>query len=194
MGSDPVQLVPYEEYLARERASATKHEFIDGSVYARAGGSPEHARLQVRVSAALSAALGKRPCAVFSSDLRVHIAQTRRSTYPDVTVVCGPLERAKDDPDAVTNPTVIIEVLSDGTERSDRGEKFAHYRRLSSLREYVLVAQDQPLVEVFRREPQGWVLTEFGPGQTLRLTSLDVSLEVDELYFDPTNINSPTNP
>jgi len=178
-------LLTYAEYLAQEAASQSKHEFLRGDVWAMSGGTPEHSRLAVNAGALLRAALQKRPCVVYNSDLRIRIQSTDRSTYPDLSVVCGKDEHASDDPDAITNPIVIVEVLSPSTERSDRGEKFAHYQRLVSLQEYVLVAQDAPRVEVFRRQGSSWLLTIFEAGTSLTLTSIGASFSVDELYADP---------
>ncbi len=178
-------LLTYAEYLAQEAASQSKHEFLRGDVWAMSGGTPEHGRLAVRAGALLTSALQKRPCVVYSSDVRIRIQTTDRSTYPDLSVVCGKDEHASDDPDAITNPIVIVEVLSPSTERSDRGEKFAHYQRLASLQEYVLVAQDAPRVEVFRRQGSSWLLTIFEAGTSLTLTSIGATFSVDELYADP---------
>jgi len=175
----------YAQYLELERSSETKHEYLRGEVFAMAGGTPEHSRLAANVIGELRAALRGRPCAVFTSDARVRIEETDRATYPDVTVVCGRLESAADDPDAITNPVVIVEILSDATEADDRGEKFAHYRRLASLREYVPVSQRARRLEVYRRRDERWLLDEAGLGQTLRLESVDVALSVDEVYRDP---------
>ena len=150
-----------------------------------AGGSPEHARLAANVIGKLRAALRGRPCAMFTSDARVRIEATDRATYPDVTVVCGRLEHAPEDPHSITNPVVIVEVLSDATEADDRGEKFTHYRRLVSLREYLLVSQRARRLEVYRRRDDRWLLDEAGAGETLRLDSIDVALSVDEIYRDP---------
>lgn len=185
----------YAEYLAFEETSEQKHEFIDGLVLAREGGSAphahaaessiEHARLAARITTALSIALAGRPCNVFGSDARVRISATERATYPDVSVVCGPVVRASDDSQALTNPVVIVEVLSPTTEQSDRGEKFRHYRRLESLREYVLVAQDEPRIEVFRREGDVWTFREHGPGERVMLASIEAVLDVDAIYADP---------
>lgn len=175
----------YAEYLELERTSEVKHEFIGGEVHQMAGGTPEHGRLTAAASGLLFAALQGKPCVVLSSDVRVKIAETGRATYPDVTVVCGPLEPASDDPDAVVNPALIVEVLSPATEASDRGDKFAHYRRLASLKEYVLVAQGRAHVEVFRREGDLWTLREHGPGGRIELESVGVELEVDALYANP---------
>ena len=181
--------VSYGEYLTLERRSDVKHEYVNGRIYAMAGGTPEHGRLTMSIGRLLGAALEGRPCAVFSSDVRVRVAATGRSTYPDLSVVCGRLERAADDPDAIINPVVLVEVLSASTEAADRGDKFAHYRRLPSLEEYALIAQDTPRVEVFRRQrdEQGetWIMSEFGPGQTVHLASLGVDFTLDELYHDP---------
>src|SRR5207249_4765417 len=116
------------------------------------GGTPEHGRLALAVSGELRALLRGRPCTLYSSDVRVRIEATGRSTYPDFSVVCGKRLTAKDDKDAITNPIVIVGVLSDTTEASDRGEKFSHYRQLASLKEYVLVSQKDPHIEVFRRD------------------------------------------
>lgn len=178
-------LLTYAEYLAQESKSELKHEFLRGDVWAMSGGTPEHGRLAVRAGSLLTSALQKRPCVVYSSDVRVRVQATDRSTYPDLSVVCGKDEHASDDPDAITNPIVIVEVLSPSTERSDRGEKFAHYQRLSSLQEYVLVAQDTARVEVFRRQGPSWLLTIFEAGASVTLTSIGATFSVDELYADP---------
>lgn len=175
----------YAAYLEAERGAETRHEYLRGEVYAMAGGSPEHARLAAAVSGELRAALRGKPCAVFSSDLRVRIEETDRTTYPDVTVVCGERRASAVDPDALTNPTLIVEILSDSTEGDDRGEKFAHYRRIASLQEYVLVSQRARRVEVFRRTAEGWTLHEAGPSERLRLASIEATLSVDDLYRDP---------
>jgi Uma2 family endonuclease len=185
MAGGPAPLTSYADYLAFERTAPTKHEYVAGLVLAMAGGSPEHARLAGSLARLLGNAIEGRPCAVFSSDLRVRIPATNRSTYPDLTVVCGHRETAPDDHEAIVNPTVLVEVLSDSTEADDRGEKFAHYRRLSSLQEYVLVAQKAQRIEVYRREGDRWVLSEHGPGTVVELASIGARIPVDEVYRDP---------
>jgi len=175
----------YAEYLELERSSDIKHEYLRGEVIALAGGTPEHSRLAANVIGELRTALSGRPCVVFTSDARVRIEATDRATYPDVTVVCERLEHAADDRDTITNPVVIVEMLSDQTEADDRGEKFAHYRRLASLREYVLVSQRTTRIEVYRRQGLAWVFSEAAAGQALALESLGVTLSVDEIYRDP---------
>lgn len=185
MAGEPAPLTSYADYLAFERTAPTKHEYVAGMVLAMAGGSPEHARLAGSLARLLGNAIVGRPCAVFSSDLRVRIPATNRSTYPDLTVVCGRRETAPDDAEAIVNPTVLIEVLSDSTEADDRGEKFAHYRRLASLQEYVLVAQKAQRIEVYRREGDRWMLSEHGPGTVVELASIGAQVPVDEVYLDP---------
>jgi len=176
----------YAEYLAAERTNESKHEYVNGRVYAMAGGTPEHGRLAASVTRILGNALAGKPCVTFNSDVRVRIRATGRSTYPDVSVVCGALERAPDDPDAIVNPVVIVEVLSDSTEAGDRGDKFAHYRRLPALKEYVLVSQSSARIEVYSRSLDGgWILREANRGESVRLESIGVSLPVDEVYRDP---------
>ncbi|MDQ3030808.1 MAG: Uma2 family endonuclease [Myxococcota bacterium] len=176
----------YDDYLAFEERSDTKHEYLRGEVLAMSGGTPEHAALASSFTIALGTALRGKPCRIFSSDLRVRVAETDLSTYPDLTVVCGRLDIAPDDRHATTNPIVVVEVLSDSSEAYDRGAKFAHYRHLASLREYVLVAQDAPRVEVYRRNESGrFELFEFAAGETVELASIGARVLVDELYANP---------
>lgn len=182
----------YAEYLAAEEKSATKHEWLDGVVYdldaqGMAGGTPEHAGLAAAVTVLLGAQLRGKPCRVFSSDLRVRVPATGLSTYADVAVVCNKLEADPGDANAATNPTLLLQVLSDSTEAHDRGEKFAHYRRLPALREYVLVSQNERRIEVWRKNERGrWELAqEAGPGDQAALASIGCALAVDEVYADP---------
>ena len=176
--------VSYGEYLALERESEGKHEYLRGEVFAMAGGTPRHSALAAAIIVALSTALADGPCLVFTSDLRVRIEATDLSTYPDVIVVCGPLETATDDPNAALNPTLIVEVLSESTEAYDRGQKFSHYRQIPSLREYLLVSQHEPRLEAYAKNEAGrWELAEAGPGERLALSSLTgVELDVDRVY------------
>jgi len=176
----------YSEYLAAEAVAEVRHEYLKGEVWAMAGGTIEHGALALAVAGELRAALRGKPCRAFSSDVRVRIPETDLATYPDLSVVCGKLETAADDKDAITNPIVLVEVLSDSTEAYDRGAKAAHYRRIASLREYVLVSQAEPRVEVFRRSEGGrWELIEARPGETIELASLGVELDVAVLYENP---------
>jgi Uma2 family endonuclease len=178
----------YAEYLAFEAASETKHEFVNGELHAMAGGTIAHGALAAAVTIALGNALDGRRCRVLSSDVRVRVGATGLATYPDLSVVCGHVETDPDDPHGVLNPSVIIEVLSDSTEAYDRGAKAAHYRRIPSLREYVLVSQREPLIEVHRRTERGtWELVEARAGERAVLGSCGepIELDVDAIYRDP---------
>lgn len=187
VGEGEPRLMTYAAYLEAEACSEHKHEYLCGEVYAMAGETPEHAALIAAVSAELSLGLRGHPCRVYSSELRVRVEATDLSTYPDITVVCGALETASDDPNAATNPVLLVEVLSDSTEAYDRGDKFAHYRRLENLREYLLVSQSKPLLESYRKNAEGvWTLAEASAGEVLTLAAVEgVRLDVDGLYRDP---------
>ncbi len=172
------------DYLALEEASNTKHEFLNGEIYGMAGGTPEHAALAVAVSATLLAQLRGGPCRVYSSDLRVRVLATGLATYPDVTVVCGELERDPESPTTVTNPRVVVEVLSDGTEAYDRGQKLDHYRHIPSLGAVVLVSHRTPAIEVWERTSDGaWSRREFATGQAAEIEALPARLLIDEVYL-----------
>lgn len=175
--------VSYAEYLRQEQLELHKHQWIDGEVFAMVGGTPEHARLQARLIRLIGNAIDGGPCEVFTTDLRIRSRATNMATYADITVVCGPLERDLEDHDAVTNPKLVIEVLSPTTERFDRGDKALHYRRIASVREYVLVAQDAARIEVFRRSEDGsWRFFEAGPGESVRFESIGCTIAVDDVY------------
>jgi Uma2 family endonuclease len=183
----------YAEYLAAERTEKVRHEYLDGQVLEMAGGTIEHGALAIAVAGELREALRGRPCRVLSSDVRVRISETGLTTYPDLSVVCGQVETAPDDVDAIVNPIVLVDVLSETTEAYDRGAKAAHYRRIPSLREYVLVAQTESRVEVQRRTEGGrWELLEARAGETIELASLGVRLNVAAVYANP--LSSATAP
>ena len=173
----------YAAYAKREGTGETKHEFFDGEVFAMSGGSIAHGRLGTRVRDAIKGGLAS-GCdwVVEGPDIRVR-TPSGKGTYPDGFVVCGKLQTDAEDPESVTNPIVIVEVLSETTEAYDRGKKFDHYRSLTSLKEYVLVSYQDPLVESHVRNPDGtWTTTFAGRGETLVLRSVDARLEVDSIY------------
>lgn len=183
--SAPVHAVHYawREYLALERASNVKHEYLDGQIYAMAGGTPVHAALQLAVPNLLFAQLRTGRCRALGSDLRIRVLATGLATYPDVTIVCGPRETDPDDENSVTNPTLLVEVLSPSTAEYDRGEKFAHYKRIPSLEQYVLVSPDEPCVEVWTCDEHGaWTSTVSTEGDVADLGSVGARLDVRELY------------
>lgn len=172
------------EYLTFERASETKHEFIDGEVYAMSGASRNHNLVVSSTIVALYVQLRGKGCQVYPSDMKVRTPATGSYTYPDVTVVCGEAQFDDDQSDVLVNPTVVIEVLSPKTEAYDRGVKFQRYREIASLQEYILIAQDRPYIERFVRQADGvWQLNEArGLEGALELTSIDCTLALAEVY------------
>lgn len=175
----------YPEYLAAEDRSRDRHDFIRGEVYAMPGGTPEHSLLSAAVSRELGLALKGRPCLVFEANLRLRNARADFSCYPDTSVVCGPVVRAPDDPQAIANPTLVIEVLSDSTEAYDRGAKSLEYRAFTSIKEIVFISQKTQAVEVHRRNAEGqFVIKDYGPGSTVEFASVGVSVPIGELYRD----------
>jgi Uma2 family endonuclease len=172
-----------EEYLAFERSSELRHEYADGEIFAMSGGTAEHSLLAGNVNFELRVAVAARGCLVFTSDMRLKIADRNRYVYPDVSVVCERPTFEDDKRDTLQNPLVIVEVLSDSTEAYDRGDKFAQYRSISSMSEYVLLSQKEPRIEVFTRQPDGgWLLRSYGPGERAALASLTCELDVDTVY------------
>ncbi len=179
----PHHVFSYAEYLAREQETGLRHEFLGGAIYAMAGGTPEHARLIATIAHMLLGALDPKRCRVFSSELKILIGPTGLATYPDVAVVCGDLQLASEDANAVTNPKVLVEVLSPSTEAYDRGEKWAHYRRVASLEAYVLVSQIPRRLEVYERQSNGDFVHRIADvGEALPVACLNVTLDVDALY------------
>lgn len=172
-----------EDYLGVEEMSTVRHEFLDGDIFAMAGGTPEHAALSAAIVVLLGSKLQGKPCRPYGSDLRIRVAETGLATYPDAAIICGTPARDPASPTHVVNPTLLVEVLSTSTEEYDRGEKREHYQRISSLREYLLVAQDRRRVELFHRAEGGaWALSVYESGDVVALPSLGVSFSTDELY------------
>ena len=173
----------YEQYIVLEDESSIRHEYLDGEIYAMAGGTPDHAALAATVIALLQSKLPP-GCRVFTSDLRIRIPSTGLSTYPDAAVVCGRTDRATDDRLAVTNPILVVEVTSPSTEEYDRGEKLRHYTHLPSLKEIVIVSHREPHLTVHRRAEGGWVAVEARRGETIPLAALAGTIAVDDVYRD----------
>lgn len=173
-----------EDYFALEEQSEIRHEYDGRRVYAMTGASRQHNRIVMRVSASLFNQLGSGPCEVYPSDMRLRIEQYGMYTYPDLSVVCGPMELTGDRLDTMTNPTLLIEVLSPSTERYDRGRKFEYYQTLESLRAYLLISQDHPRVELYLRRPdESWLLIYFTRlDQTIPLEPIGCSLSMADIY------------
>ncbi len=171
----------YAEYLALEESSSVRHEFLDGEIYAMAGGSPDHAALSAAVIRLVGARLPP-GCRAFTSDLRVRIEATGLTTYPDAAVVGGRTERSREDPLAVTNPVLLVEVTSPSTEDYDRGEKLRHYTGLPSVREILVVSHRTAEVTLHRRRDDGWTMLTARAGEEVELQALAARFAVDDLY------------
>lgn len=172
----------YSEYLSALEVSGVKLEYCEGEIYAMAGGTPAHADLAASVIRSLGNLLLDR-CRVSSSDLKVRIEATDLSTFPDATVVCGERHTSPLDANAVTNPTLLVEVTSSSTEDYDRGEKLNHYKQCASVRAVLLISHRRPWVTIVERTPEsGWVQREYRAGDTLALTEPALTLDIDDLY------------
>jgi len=180
------QSIPFhtpEQHIELEENSEFKSEYLSGQIFAMAGGSPEHSAIGNNIGREMGNLLKRGPCQVFNSDLRVTIMQTSLMTHPDVTVVCREQHRHPLDKNSSINPTVLFEVLSPTTEAYDRGEKWAHYRRLDSLQEYLLVSQNKARVEQYVRQDDSWkFMAVEGLAASLLLPSLGCSLALAEVY------------
>ncbi|MEL6926782.1 MAG: Uma2 family endonuclease [Bacteroidota bacterium] len=178
-----------EEYLQLERTTGMKHEYIDGEVRAMSGGSVEHATISGNIFFELESRLRakKQTCRTFNSDVKIYINKLSRYYYSDASVVCGELQISDEEKNAITNPVLIVEVLSDGTEKKDRTEKFTAYRKMASLQEYVLISQDKPYIEVFYRAPNVdlWkIITIEDLSHELQLQSVNLSIPLTDIYRD----------
>ena len=184
MSTQPVPNPTAAEYLAFERESEERHEFVNGEVRPMSGASRNHNRITASIGLVLGNSLKDKPCEYFLTDMRVKISANGRYTYPDVSVVCGGAEFEDSHVDTVLNPNVVVEVLSKSTVEYDRGDKFTSYRNLPSLREYLLVSQYSPYVEHFVKLDDGaW---RFNPTEGLdgeiRLVTVDVRLPLKDIY------------
>ena len=170
MSTAPRESWTARKYLAFERESAEKHEFLDGDIYLMTGASANHNLIVGNIYASLHTQLRQRPCVAYPSDMRLKVSESGLYTYPDISVVCEPPRFEDDRSDTLLNPTVIVEVLSPSTENYDRGKKFQHYRTLDSLQEYVLAAQDSPRLERYLRQSNDqWLFAD--------VTELDAQLQ-----------------
>lgn len=173
----------YDEYLALEAETGVRHEFVDGVAYAMSGGTARHSRLKVELLTRVNTGLRGSDCDVFDSDFRIRALGADFASYPDLSVVCGGLQTPLGDAHAAVNPILVVEVLSDGTEAWDRGEKFNRYQRIESLQHYVLVSASTERIEHFQRTSAGvWELRTYGLGDTLRIAHPAIALDVSDLY------------
>lgn len=173
----------YADYVALEAESSTKHEFLNGEIYAMAGGTEEHSALSAEVLRLLGNAIGQRPCRAHTSDLRIYVEAVGLATFPDASVICGPLEQHAASPRTTAlNPMVLVEVTSDSSEEYDTDEKLAFYKTIPSLRDYVVVSHRERRLVVHSRTEAGWETRTAIPGGSVPLSSLEANLRVDEVY------------
>jgi Uma2 family endonuclease len=185
MSTAPQARLSFEDWLAIERTTTNQRsEYVAGEVFAMAGGTEEHNLIVANLVRELGNQFKGRPCRVYPSDMKVHIATDDVGTYPDVMVICGDRQFYDDRRDVVTNPTLIIEVLSDATEAYDRGDKFLHYRSLPSLQAYLLLSQYRMQAELFLRQPDGtWSLSSYqDPSEAIPLRMIEAELSLREVY------------
>jgi Uma2 family endonuclease len=174
----------YADYVALEGISSSKHEFLDGEIYAMAGGSEEHSALAAEMLRALGNLLGDRPCRAHTSDLRIYVESAGLATFPDGSVVCGPLQQYAQGPTATAlNPMILVEVTSDSSEEYDTGPKLEYYRTIPALRDYVIVSHRERRITVHSRTTDGsWTAQAALRGERLEVSSLSATLVVDEIY------------
>jgi Uma2 family endonuclease len=172
------------EYLAFEAQADLRHEYHLGEIFAMAGGTRNHSILGTNVLTELNLLGRKNGCTTFNGDMRIRIDAENRFLYPEASVVCGPVQASELDPDSITNPVLIVEVLSESTEAYDRGEKFRLYRKLPSLQEYVLISQDRALVEVFtHKADRVWEMRAYAElAETIALNSLNAKIAMIDVY------------
>ena len=173
-----------KEYLEFDRASDIKHEYFNGQIFAMTGAKKNHNLINTSLTANLVNRIGNSTCRVFSNDMRVKIESESGYAYPDIAVACGNLEFEDDQLDTLTNPIVIMEILSDATEAYDRGDKFAYYRAIPTLQEYILVSQNKCRVEQFIRKEGGmWGMFHYeNRGQIIKIESIDCAVPLSDIY------------
>ena len=178
-----VRITP-QEYLELERNAEIKSEYLDGEIFAMSGATREHTKIVVNLATELNNQFVDRPCEVYAIDMRTKVSPTGLYTYPDIAAVCGEPQFEDPHSDTLISPQLIIEVLSESTESYDRGKKFAHYRTIDSLREYVLVSQTECRIERFTRQDDGnWLYTEnTDPDGSIELTSVACRLSLSRVY------------
>lgn len=185
MSVQPIPHISFEDWLQSERASMQRRtEYVAGEVFAMAGASEAHNLIVANLVAGLHAQFKGRPCRVYPSDMKVRVEVADVGAYPDVMVICGEREFLDGRRDVVTNPHLIIEVLSESTESYDRGQKFAHYRTLESLGAYLLIAQDRVSVDLYLRQADGsWNMRAYEDlTETLEIPGIEARLELAEIY------------
>lgn len=177
------QIFTPAEYLALEQVTAYKNEYYNGEIFALSSGTPDHSLIAVNCAATLHQLIAAKPCRVFNSDMRLHIQRSGLYTYPDVLVVCGKIQYAEQRKDTLTNPIVLVEVLSESTRDYDRGKKFNFYKQIPSLQEYVLVESEHINVQVYRRAGELWAVEMFDELEaSIQLASIECGIALAQIY------------
>jgi Uma2 family endonuclease len=180
-----VSRVDEQDYLEGEKLAKVRHEYVAGEVFAMAGASKAHGSIALNVGAALRNHLRGKPCRAYIADMKVRVKQDSAYYYPDVVVTCAARDLAADAPAHYLDaPNLIVEVLSDATERIDRSEKLRAYQQLDSLVEYVIINQDKRELEIHRRTPTGWQRDILERGDICQLQSVAIDLSLDQIYED----------
>ena len=197
MIAQPKPALSEEAYLASERISSIKHEYYNGHIYAMSGGKEPHNLIAGNTLASLHSQLRRKPCRVYPSHMRVKVLRTGLNTYPDIVVICGQPQFTDAIRDTITNPAIIIEILSPSTERYDRGMKFQNYRTIDTLQDYILIAQDHHHIEHYIRQQNGqWLLEEVtNLDEEIHIQSIECMLRLDDVYekvdLDQSNTDLP---
>jgi Uma2 family endonuclease len=184
MGVPETKYISEKEYLETERSALDKHEYHKGEIFAMSGASIAHNRISINCTLDIGNKLKGQNCQPYGSDLRIHIPKNTLYTYPDISIICGEVETTDDKFDTITNPSVIIEILSSSTRNYDKGEKFTLYREIDSLQEYILIDSERIMVEKFIRNPDNsWQLTEYKTiEKSFTITTLTIEMQLAAIY------------
>jgi Uma2 family endonuclease len=184
MGAEPILKYTVEEYLSLEEKSLEKNEYYKGEIFAMAGASIQHNQIASNTHIAIGNHLQNRKCQIFQSDLKINVAKNSLISYPDLSIVCGAIETLQNHKDIVTNPSVLIEILSPTTQDYDRGGKFKLYRDIATLQEYILISSTENLVEKYTRQPNvTWLLEEFKTVDAIMaISTIDMQLPLHDIF------------
>jgi Uma2 family endonuclease len=186
MGLPETKFITQEQYLEAERSALDKHEYYDGEIFAMSGASLTHNIISSNTIGSLSSKLKGKSCRVFGSDLRIHIPNNSLYTYPDISIICGKPETTDDNMDTITNPSVIIEILSKSTRDYDKGQKFTLYRDIESLKEYILIDSQTIRVEKYtRNDDNSWLLRDYQSiDDVFVIETINEQMMLSEIYLD----------
>ncbi|MDX2247987.1 MAG: Uma2 family endonuclease [Bacteroidia bacterium] len=193
MGEKALATYNIKEYLSFEKEAETRHEFHNGEIFAMAGGTPNHSILGGNIVTELNLRGRSKGCTIFNGDARIRIETSNRFLYPEASVVCGEVEFSKDDPNAITNPMLIAEVLSESSEAYDRGAKFMYYQQIPSFREYILISQLYPVVNTFYKKDNAiWEMqTIIGLDGEFEIRTLGGIVKMADLYRNTRGLTDP---